>query len=47
MKWREIEFADPKPKARRRHSSVFISGALVMFGGFDGTFFNDINILDI
>jgi hypothetical protein len=25
---------------------VFVSGALVMFGGFDGSFFNDINILD-
>lgn len=47
MKWREIEPADPKPKPRRRHSAVFISGTLVMFGGFDGSFFNDVNILDI
>ena len=47
MKWREYEIADPKPKPRRRHSAVFISGTLVMFGGFDGSFFNDLNILDL
>jgi N-acetylneuraminic acid mutarotase len=46
-KWREIEIADPKPKPRRRHSAVFISGSLIMFGGFDGTFYNDINILNL
>ena len=34
------------PKARRRHSSLFVSGSLIMFGGFDGNFFNDLNILD-
>lgn len=47
MKWREVIIADPKPKARRRHSAVFISGSLVMFGGFDGNFYNDLNIMDM
>lgn len=47
MKWREIEIPDPKPKPRRRHSAVIVSGALVMFGGFDGSFFNDLHILDL
>lgn len=47
MKWKEIEFNDPKPKPRRRHSAIILSGSLIMFGGFDGSFFNDINILDL
>jgi N-acetylneuraminic acid mutarotase len=46
-KWTEIEIADPKPKPRRRHSALFISGSLIMFGGFDGNFFNDVNILSL
>jgi hypothetical protein len=25
---------------------VFVSGALIMFGGFDGGFYNDLHILD-
>lgn len=45
-KWKEIELSEPKPKARRRHSALFISGSLVMFGGFDGNFYNDLNVLD-
>lgn len=46
-KWTEIQIADPKPKPRRRHSAIFISGSLIMFGGFDGNFFNDVNILNL
>jgi len=34
------------PKPRRRHSAVFVSSSLVMFGGFDGEFFNDLHILN-
>ena len=33
------------PKPRRRHSAVFVSSTLVMFGGFDGEFFNDMHLL--
>lgn len=47
MSWKEIEIVDPKFKPRRRHSAVFISGSLITFGGFDGSFFNDMNILDL
>jgi hypothetical protein len=47
MKWREIEISEPKPKPRRRHSAIFLSGSLAMFGGFDGGFYNDLNILDL
>ena len=47
MTWREIEIAEPKPQPRRRHSAIFVSGCLIMFGGFDGGFYNDLNILDL
>jgi hypothetical protein len=33
------------PKARRRHSAVFVSSTIAMFGGFDGEFFNDMHLL--
>jgi len=45
MKWKTIDMTGA-PKPRRRHSAVFVSGALVMFGGFDGSFYNDLNICD-
>jgi N-acetylneuraminic acid mutarotase len=45
-KWREVETADPKPKPRRRHSAIFVSGSLILFGGFDGNFYNDLHVLD-
>ena len=46
LRWRELEVSGPLPKPRRRHSAVFVSGALVLFGGFDGSFYNDLQILD-
>jgi len=45
MKWHEIKLKQPLPKPRRRHSSIFVNSSLVMFGGFDGDFFNDLHIL--
>ena len=47
MKWSEIGINHQLPKARRRHSAVFISGSLVMFGGFDGEFFNDMHVMHL
>lgn len=35
------------PPARRRHSAVFIASSLLMFGGFDGDFYNDLNVLHL
>lgn len=46
MSWRELEVSGPLPKPRRRHSAVFVSGSLLLFGGFDGNFYNDLQILD-
>ena len=41
--WSKLE-SQQAPKPRRRHSSVFISTTLVMFGGFDGEFYNDLHV---
>ena len=38
------------PKPRRRHSASFFGSCLVIFGGFNGDYFNDlfyINIMDL
>jgi N-acetylneuraminic acid mutarotase len=45
--WSQLEVGHPLPKPRRRHSCIFISNCLVMFGGFDGEFYNDLNVMDI
>jgi N-acetylneuraminic acid mutarotase len=45
--WHQIEVGHQIPSPRRRHSCIFVSNCLVMFGGFDGEFFNDINIMDM
>lgn len=40
----KVEILETKslPKARRRHSGCFIGSCLVIFGGFDGNYFNDL-----
>ena len=47
--WKKVCFGsqDYVPKARRRHSCVLIESCMITFGGFDGEFFNDLNILDL
>jgi len=47
LKWSEITFSGRIPIPRRRHSAVFISSSLVMFGGFDGNFYNDLYALHL
>ena len=47
MKWQQIELGHPIPRPRRRHSCIFISNCLVMFGGFDSEFFDDLNVMDL
>jgi hypothetical protein len=41
----EIPLRQRIPKPRRRASAVFISSTLILFGGFDGEFFNDLHAL--
>jgi hypothetical protein len=45
--WHPIPIHEPLPNPRRRHSCVCISNCLVMFGGFDGDFYNDVNLLKL
>ena len=47
MKWSKVELGHPVPKPRRRHSCIFVSNCLVMFGGFDGEFYDDLNVMDL
>jgi N-acetylneuraminic acid mutarotase len=35
------------PPARRRHSIIFIESTVVLFGGYNDKFFNDLHILDL
>jgi hypothetical protein len=38
------------PKARRRHSALFLGSCMLIFGGFNGEYFNDmyyINVFDL
>ena len=45
--WTQVDIGHPIPKPRRRHSCIFVSNCLVMFGGFDGEFFNDLHVMDM
>ncbi len=35
------------PKPRRRHSSTFIGSNMVVFGGFNGQYFNDMYYINV
>jgi N-acetylneuraminic acid mutarotase len=35
------------PKARRRHSSCFLGSSMLIFGGFNGEYFNDLHYINI
>ena len=36
-----------EPCARRRHSGGFIGSSLVLFGGFDGVYFDDLFYINL
>lgn len=44
--WEYVD-ATNAPTSRRRHSIGFVGRALFMFGGFDGSFYNDFHMLNI
>jgi N-acetylneuraminic acid mutarotase len=46
-KWTELALKQRVPKPRRRASAVFIASSLVLFGGFDGEFYNDLHALHL
>jgi len=35
------------PKARRRHSACFLGSCMLIFGGFNGEYFNDLYYINI
>lgn len=35
------------PKARRRHSACFLGSSMLIFGGFNGEYFNDLHYIKI
>ena len=35
------------PKARRRHSSCFVGSCMVIFGGFNGEYYNDLYYINV
>ena len=39
--------ANNRPCARRRHSANFIGNSLVIFGGFNTLYFNDLHSIEI
>ena len=45
--WSRLALKERLPKPRRRASAVFIASSLIMFGGFDGEFYNDLHALHL
>lgn len=35
------------PKARRRHSACFVGSNMIVFGGFNGEYFNDLYYINV
>lgn len=35
------------PKARRRHTACFVGSSMVVFGGFNGEYFNDLYYINV
>ena len=35
------------PKARRRHSACFLGSSMLIFGGFNGEYFNDLHYVNM
>lgn len=35
------------PKARRRHSACFLGSNMLIFGGFNGEYFNDLHYINV
>lgn len=47
MRWKEINVGNSKPQARRRLTCIQIGpNTIVMFGGFNGQYYNDLHALD-
>jgi hypothetical protein len=42
-----LKITGESPKARRRHSACFLGNSMLIFGGFNGEYFNDLYYLTV
>jgi N-acetylneuraminic acid mutarotase len=42
-----VKFQGEAPKARRRHSACFLGSSMLIFGGFNGEYFNDLHYINV
>ena len=42
-----LKTATDLPKARRRHSACFFGSCMIIFGGFNGEYFNDLHYINV
>lgn len=42
-----LKIAAELPKARRRHSACFIGSCMIIFGGFNGEYYNDLYYINV
>lgn len=42
-----LKIAQEPPKARRRHSACFIGSCMLIFGGFNGEYYNDLYYINV
>ena len=48
MEWSKLDINGmTQPKARRRAACTIIGSSIIMFGGFDGDFYDDLSILPL
>jgi len=42
-----LKVAGEAPKPRRRHSACFLGNSMLVFGGFNGEYYNDLHYINI
>ena len=42
-----LKISNEIPKARRRHSVCFLGSNMLIFGGFNGEYFNDLHYINV
>lgn len=42
-----LKIGSDLPKARRRHSACFIGSCMIVFGGFNGEYYNDLYYINV
>ena len=42
-----LKISSELPKARRRHSACFVGSCMLIFGGFNGEYYNDLYYINV